>query len=180
MNTSRAGSNMNCSRRQRRRARATSGRCCSAACRLFFFDGQIMSRKKPPDGGAAARNSPLAHRGDDLVQRQIRLLGNHSQQPLRVLLQRRSAASGRLCFGASGVAPPLQPFHRRTRAQIEVLSGLPSRRSRFDCLDHAFPQIIGIWFWHRLGPQRTNQVTPDSPTNGPMGIPSIQVSRKML
>ena len=113
-----------------------------------------MSRKKPPDSGAAARNAPLAHRGDDLVQRQIRLLSNQSQQPLHVLLQRRSAASGRLRFGASGVAPPLQPFHRRTRAQIEVLGGLPSRSSRFDCLDHAFPQIIGIWFWHRLGPQR--------------------------
>jgi hypothetical protein len=38
-----------------------------------------MSRKKPPNSGATARNAPLAHRGDDLVQRQIRLLGNHSQ-----------------------------------------------------------------------------------------------------
>jgi hypothetical protein len=38
------------------------------------------------DRGAAARNAPLAHRGDDLVQRQIRLLSNQSQQPLHVLL----------------------------------------------------------------------------------------------
>ena len=60
----------------------------------------------------------------------------------------------RLCFGASGVTPALQPFHRGTRTQIEALSGLPPRRSRFDCLDHAFPQIIGIWLRHRLGPQR--------------------------
>jgi hypothetical protein len=37
INTSRAGSNMNRSRRHRRRARATSGRCCSAARRLFFL-----------------------------------------------------------------------------------------------------------------------------------------------
>ena len=36
MNTSRAGSNMPCSRIQRRRARATSARSCSAARRLFF------------------------------------------------------------------------------------------------------------------------------------------------
>ena len=34
--TSRAGSNMPCSRIQRRRARATSARSCSAARRLFF------------------------------------------------------------------------------------------------------------------------------------------------
>ena len=126
-----------------------------------------MSRKKPPDCGAAARNSPLAHRGNDLVQRQIRLLSNQSQQPFRVLLQRRSAASCRLCFGASGITPALQPFHRRTRAQIEALGGLPPRRSRFDCFDHAFPQIIGIWFWHRLGPQRTNQRRQIRPSTRP-------------
>jgi hypothetical protein len=47
-----------------------------------------VSRKKPPDCGAAARNPPLAHRGNDLVQRQIRLLGNQSQQRFRVFLQR--------------------------------------------------------------------------------------------
>jgi hypothetical protein len=171
---------MNCSRRQRRRARATSGRCCSAACRLFFFEGEIMSSKKPPDRGAATRNAPLAHRGDDLVQHQIRLLGNHSQQPLRVLLQRRRAASARLCFGASCVTPALQPFHRGTRAQIEALSGLSPRRSRFDCLDHAFPQIIGIWLRHRLGPPKDESMLPDSPIDTPLGIPTIQPSRNML
>jgi Rhodopirellula transposase DDE domain len=37
--------------------------------------------------------------------------------------------------------------------RLKFSGGLPSRSSRFDCLDHAFPQIIGIWFWHRLGPQ---------------------------
>src|SRR5258708_7544118 len=56
-----------------------------------FFEGDIMPSKKPPDCGAAARNAPLAHRGDDLVQRQIRLLGDHSQQPFRALFQRRRA-----------------------------------------------------------------------------------------
>jgi hypothetical protein len=35
----------------------------------LFFEGEIMSSKKPPDRGAATRNAPLAHRGDDLVQR---------------------------------------------------------------------------------------------------------------
>jgi hypothetical protein len=42
----------------------------------------------------------------------------------------------------------------RARAQIEGLSGLPPRCSCFDCLDHAFPQIIRIWFRHRLGSQK--------------------------
>src|SRR5580704_5534347 len=42
--------------------------------------GVIVSRKKSPDCGAAASNPPLAHRRNDLVQRQIRLLGDQSQQ----------------------------------------------------------------------------------------------------
>ena len=179
MNTNRAGSNMNCSRLQRRRARATSGRCCSAACRLFF-KGEIVSRKKPPDCGATAPNPQSAHRRNDLVQRQIRLLGNQSQQFFRVLLQSRSAPAGGLCFGASGIMPSLQPFNRGTRAQIEALGSFPPRRSRFDCFDHAFPQIIRIRLWHRLDPQKDESMPSDSPTYALLGIPSIQLSWNML
>jgi hypothetical protein len=59
---------MNCSRRQRRRARATRP-LLFCGVQALFFEGEIMSSKKPPDRGAATRNAPLAHRGDDLVQR---------------------------------------------------------------------------------------------------------------
>ena len=47
-----------------------------------------MSLEKSPDRGATAWNSLLAHRRNDLVQGQIRLLGYQSQQPFHVLLQR--------------------------------------------------------------------------------------------
>jgi len=47
-----------------------------------------MSLEKSPDRSATARNSLLAHRHNDLVQGQIRLLGYQSQQPFNVLLQR--------------------------------------------------------------------------------------------
>src|SRR5207237_6235700 len=89
MNTSRAGSNMPCSRIQRRRARATSARFCSAARRLFF-EADVMPLEEPPNRAAAARNPLLAHRSDDLIQCQIRLLGNQRQQPFGMLLQRRT------------------------------------------------------------------------------------------
>src|SRR3954466_7117824 len=46
MNTSRAGSNMPCSRIHRRRASATSARCCSAACRLFLRVMLCRSRNR--------------------------------------------------------------------------------------------------------------------------------------
>src|SRR3984885_4898180 len=128
MNTSRAGSNMNCSR----------------------------------------------------LQRRIRALRNQSQQFFRVLLQPRSAPSCGLGFGASGITPALQPFNRGTRAQTEALGSFPPRRSRFDCSDHAFPQIIGIWLWHRLGPQNDDSIPSDSSISALLGIPPIQLNRNML
>src|SRR5215467_6214743 len=84
--TSRAGSNMPCSRIQRRRARATSARSCSAACRLFF-ESNLVTLKEAPDRGAAASNLVLAHRQNHFVQCQVRLLLNQTQQKIRMLLQ---------------------------------------------------------------------------------------------
>src|ERR1700693_5654831 len=104
INTSRAGSNMPCSRIQRRRARATSDRSCSAARRLFF-EADIVSLEEPPDRTTAAGDPSLAQRRDNLIQRQIWLLGNQRQQQVRVLLQRRDAASARLGRDASGFVP---------------------------------------------------------------------------
>src|SRR5437660_11133694 len=92
INTNLAGSSRPCLRIQRRRARATSARSCSLARRLFF-DGDIMSLEKSPDRGATAWNSLLAHRRNDLIQGQIRLLGYQSQQPFHLLLQRRRTLS---------------------------------------------------------------------------------------
>src|SRR3979409_1795466 len=87
MNTSRAGSNMPCSRIQRRRARATSARFCSAAYRVFF-EADVASVAEPPNRAAAARDAALVHRRNDLVQRQVRLRGDEREQEFRVLFQR--------------------------------------------------------------------------------------------
>jgi len=92
INTSRDGSNMPCSRIQRRRARATSARFCSAAYKVFF-KADVPSIEEPPHRAAAARDPLLAHRRDDLVQRQVRLLGDQSQQPFRMPLEQRDAAA---------------------------------------------------------------------------------------
>src|SRR5712672_4194106 len=78
MNTSRAGSNMPCSRIQRRRARATSARFCSAAYRVFF-EADVAASEEPPHRAAAACDPAFAHRRDDLVQRQVRLVGNQTR-----------------------------------------------------------------------------------------------------
>src|SRR6266536_313013 len=156
INTSRAGFSMSCAFLQRRRARATSRRCCSAACRAFF-KGEIVSLEEPPNRSAAAGDSSLAHRGHDLVQRQIRLLDDQRQQPFRVLLQWRPAPSARLRFDASSIVPAPPPSHRRTRAQAVVLGRFPPGCSGFHGFDHAFTQVLRIWLRHRSGPPKPNQ-----------------------
>src|SRR6266513_896823 len=178
INTNRAGLSIPCSLIQRRRPRATSGRSCSAARRLFF-DSYIMSLEKSPDGGAAARDSALVHRGDHLVQGQIRLLGYQSQQPIRVLLQRRRTPSARLCPGASSLAPALKPPHRRTGAEPEVFGSLTPRRPGFNGFDNTLSQIVRIRLRHRFGPPNTESMPPDSPTQRHLGIPSIQPRRNV-
>src|SRR6516165_1779019 len=120
-----------------------------------FFDGDIMPLEKSPDRGATAWNSLLAHRRNDFVQGQIRLLGYQSQQPFHVLLQRRRASAAQLCSGASSVTPALQPPHRRTGAQAEAFGRFPPRCSGHDGFDNAFPQVIRIGLRHRFGPPRT-------------------------
>ena len=171
INTNLAGSSRPCLRIQRRRARATSARSCSLARRLFF-DGDIMSLEKSPDRGATAWNSLLAHRRNDLIQGQIRLLGYQSQQPFHLLLQRRRTPAAQLCSGASAVTPALQPPHRRTGAQAEAFGRFPPRCSGHDGFDNAFPQVIRIGLWHRFGPPRTpNQCRKSSLTHAQLGIP---------
>jgi hypothetical protein len=142
-----------CRRIQRRRARATSGRICSLACSIFLTADRV-SLEEAPDRGTVASDPPLVHRCNHFLQRQIRLLGNESQQPGRVLLQRRCAPSGRLCRDATGLAPALQPFDRRTRGDLKAFGRLPPRRARFD---HA--QVI------RIRPR--NRSSPKTPTDAP-------------
>src|SRR5438034_626774 len=116
-----------------------------------------MSLEKSPDGGEAARDSALVHRGDHLIQGQIRLLGYQSQQPIRALLQRRRTPSARLCPGASSLAPALKPPHRRTGAEPVVFGSLTPRRPGFHGFDNTLSQVVRIRLRHRFGPQTPNQ-----------------------
>src|SRR6266852_6579650 len=138
MNTSRAGSSMPCSRIQRRRARATSARCCYAARRLFFI-GDLASIEEPPHCTTATRDPLLAHRRDNLVQRQIRLLGDESQQPFHLLLQRRGAAAAWLCCNTPRFFPSLRPNHHNAAAYLIDSSRLTPRGAGLDGLDHSCP-----------------------------------------
>src|SRR5215471_13887275 len=127
--TSRAGSNMPCSRIQRRRARATSARSCSAARRLFF-ESNLVTLKEAPDRGAAARNLVLAHRQNHFVQRQVRLL----------LTARLPKA--------------LDPDNCGAGTNRKLLGRLAPRSSTFDLRNHSLPHLPRIGLRHRPASQK--------------------------
>src|SRR4029079_6732913 len=124
------------SRIQSRRARATSARCCSAALRLFF-KRDLMALKEAPHSGATTRKLALAHRTDDLVQRQIRLHLNQRQQKVRVLLQWRGAAAPRLGCADSCRPVSCYPFDRGTCTDIKLLRCLAPRGPALHTRDHS-------------------------------------------
>src|SRR5437660_947068 len=169
MNTSRVGSNRPCSRIQRRRARATSARSCSAARRLFF-EGHLVALEKAPHRGAAAGNPVLAHRTDNLVQRQVRLPLDQSQQKLRMLLQQRGAPAARLGGAPTSLAKALHPDDRRTGADIVVFSRLTPRRPAFHPRNYPRPHIRRISPRHcPASSKRINadRIAPYSPPGNP-------------
>src|SRR5262249_29340604 len=127
-NTSRAGSNMPCSRIQRLRARATSARSCSAARRLFF-ESDLVALEEAPHRGATARNFVLAHRQNDPIQRQIRLLLDQTQQKIRMLLQWRDAPAPRLGRAAASLTKALDPDNRCAGADFKLFGYLAPRSS---------------------------------------------------
>src|SRR5499425_2125636 len=149
INTSRAGSSMPCSRIQRRRARATSARFCSAACRLFF-KADIVSIKETLESAPTAGDALFSHGGETLLEGQIRLFGNQSQDPVRVLFQWRNTPAAPLRRHAPCLTPALAPSNYRTNAHLEDLGYLPPRRSAFNCFNRTLTQVRGIRPRHRF------------------------------
>src|SRR6476646_7562562 len=149
INTSRAGSSMPCSRLQRRRARATSARFCSAACRLFF-KADIVSIKETLESAPTAGDALFSHGGENLLEGQIRLFGNQSQDPIRVLFQWRNAPAAPFRRRAPCLTPALAPSNYRTNAHLEDLGYLPPRRSAFNRFNRTLTQVRGIRPRHRF------------------------------
>lgn len=83
------------------------------------------------------------------IQSQIRLLGNHSRQPVRVLLQwRRTPAVGLAatlavaCQRCSHLIAELAPTSKRSAAS-------PPRRPKCYGVKHTLAQVQRAWFRHR-------------------------------
>src|SRR6266853_4250898 len=155
INTSRAGSNMPCSRIQRRRARATSARFCSAAYNVFF-KAEVVSFVEPPHGGTTAQDSCFRHRRNDFVQRPIWLFGDQTKQKFGVLLQRRYTATTWFRCNTSCRLPALRPNHHHARADPIEFSRLAPRCPCFDRFNDPFTQVPRIRLRHCF-PPKSNQ-----------------------
>ena len=176
INTSLAGSRNPCSRIQRRRALATSARCCSAA-RKLFFNSDVMACEEAPKCGAAAVDSVLAHRRNDLIQRQIRLLSDKSEYPLRMSLQRRNASSAWFWPRNALSLPVLQPSNCGTCADLQLLGGFPPRCSRFNKSNDSYSHFTGIRAAHG-SPPKGESMRIDSLPTWPLGIPRFTSAGK--
>jgi hypothetical protein len=161
INTSRAGSSMPCSRTQRRRARATSARFCSAACRLFF-KADIVSIKETLESAPTAGDALFNHGGENLLEGQIRLFGNQSQDPVRMLFQWRNTPAAPFRRRAPCLTPALAPSNYRTNAHLEDLGYLSPRRSAFNRFNRTLTQVHGIRPRHRIS-SPGESISPDSP-----------------
>ena len=171
-----AGSRNPCSRIQRRRARATSARCCSAA-RKLFFNSDVMACEEAPKCGAAAVDSVLAHRRNDLIQRQIRLLSDESEYPLRMPFQRRNASSAWFWPRNALCLPVLQPSNCGTCADLQLLGGFPPRCSRFNKSNNSYSHFTGIRAAHGSPPKGESMRINSLPTR-PLGIPQFTSAGK--
>ena len=124
-----------------------------------------MAVEEPPYCAAATYDPSLAHRRDDLAQRQVRLLSNQSQQPFRMLFERRDAAAAWLCCKAASLFPALRPKNYHAGAQLVSVGRLTTRCTALDCFDHSRTQVVRIGSRHRCPQNRINTAETRSLTN---------------
>src|ERR1700726_3041141 len=168
INTRRAGSSKPCSRTQRRPPRAPAGPFRSAACRLFF-DGDVVAGEESGKRASACRDSPLSQRQDHLIQDEVRMLTNESEDALRVLLQWRGTPSTGHWLGSPVVKEALHPPDRGTDADVEFVCRLTPGPSSFHEPNDSHSQLTSIRSTHRPILRRINAL--DSHLRRALGIP---------
>jgi hypothetical protein len=117
----------------------------------------------------ACRDSLLSQRQDHLIQREVRLLTNEGEDPLRVLLQWRRTPSARHRLGSPVVAEAVHPPDRGTDADVELLGRLTSGRSFFHEPNDSHSQLTRIRSTHWPILRRINAL--DSHLRRALGIP---------
>jgi hypothetical protein len=150
------------------------------SAKTLFFERDAMAIKESPERAAAARNPSLSHRCNNLVQRSVRLLGNQGKDALAIVFQDRTATAARFRRTHPVITPALQPFDRRTGADLKALGRLTPRRPRFHTAsitrsrrspDSAFGIVVA---------PTGESMLIDSLNQTAKRIPRIQIQRNML
>ena len=162
MKTKWSGSSEGWRRMKARRFSATLGRSCSAACRLFFERG-LLRPQEPPQARQPHRDPvPGRQRAAQLLQGQIRLLGQQLQYRGPVLDQARAVvAPHRARLRMTFHAQTLRPTNRRADADSKSTRRRSGGGARTHRRRHAPPQVPRIWCRH-IVPQR-HVASPLSP-----------------
>src|SRR5262245_36370800 len=116
----------------------------------MFFKADIVSIKETLESAPTAGDALFSHGGENLLEGQIRLFGNQSQDPVRVLFQWRNTPAARFRRRAPCLTPALAPSNYRTNAHLEDLGYLPPRRSAFNRFNRTLTQVRGIRPRHRF------------------------------
>src|SRR5712671_4624681 len=116
-------------------------RLVAAQPRAGFFEADVVTLQKTPERAAAARYSLLVQGRDELFERPVRPLADQREDPVRVVLQRRSAAAAWPRRTTPFPPPRLKPFDRRAGTDFKTLRRLTPRCSPFNRFDHTLAQI---------------------------------------
>jgi hypothetical protein len=161
MKIRRSGSSEGWRRMNSRRCSATSARspaCAGAGSARrhggSFFERDVLRLEKPPQTRQADADPVSRQRAADLLQGQVRLLGQQLQDCRPMLDQARAVvAAHRAGLRMTFRAPPLRPANRRAHADPKTTRRRPRRGSRTHRRRNAFAQIPRIWCRH-IVPQR--------------------------
>ena len=88
-----------------------------------------MPIKETLESAPTAGDALFRHGDENLLEGQIRLFGNQSQDPVRVLFQGRNTPAAPFRRRTPCLTPALAPSNYRTNAHLEDLGYLPPRRS---------------------------------------------------
>src|ERR1700758_3516047 len=96
---------------------------------MLFFEADAVAVKKPPNRPKPCLLLPfLEQPGLDLLQRRVRLLPHHGEQPFFVLLQRREALPlGGLGFIAARFPASASPNGSQLNPQSQTVSPPPAQ-----------------------------------------------------
>src|SRR3984957_20679258 len=156
MKTSCLGSIAGCLSRHSSRDALTSSRSCSAACSVFFKADPVTIEEAPQTRNAGGKGLVRSQTPTDFHQCQVRLIGDQSEQPVFVRLDRLRApvTAGWLGLPATGFLETLCPADGAADTDFEHRTSAPARPASVHGINNTLTQISRIGARHLVPANR--------------------------